>query len=96
MGKAKFELSKYLLEQLLGLPYEARIVGLTGHWKNGKDVIGLKVYVEHPDFPDVDIENVLPGTEPMEIFPQWNKITRQEFVDWGIPDKCEDDIDGLA
>ena len=85
MGKAKFKLSLWRLEQLLGLPYEARIIGLTSHWKNEYEVKGLFIYVEHPDLPETDPENYLPGTEPIEIFPIWNDINRKEFVDWGIP-----------
>lgn len=74
MGKAKFRLSTYRLEQLLGLPHETRITEViqTGKQYYLKEIL---IYVEHPDLPD----NV-------EIFPTWNEITRREFIDWGIPD----------
>ena len=72
MGKAKFKLSTYRLEQLLGLPYNARIVCVERFY-NDWNII-CEITVEHPDLPN-----------DIEIFPTWNDITRREFVDWGIP-----------
>lgn len=82
MGKAKFKLSTYRLEQLLGLPYNARITEIiqTGKQYYPKEIL---IYVEHPNLPEVDESSWMP--EPIEIFPQWNDINRKEFVDWGIP-----------
>lgn len=82
MGKAKFKLSTYRLEQLLGLPYETRITEViqTGKQFYPKEIL---IYVEHPDLPDID--KTSPMSEPIEIFPSWNDINRKEFIDWGIP-----------
>ena len=76
MGKAKFKLSTHRLEQLLGLPYTARITDVIQIDSEycPKDII---IYVEHTDFPE--------NSEAIEIFPVWNDINRKEFVGWGIP-----------
>ena len=82
MGKAKFKLSTHRLEQLLGLPYTARITDVIQIDSEycPKDII---IYVEHTDFPE--------NSEAIEIFPVWNDINRKEFVGWGIP-KTSGDI----
>jgi hypothetical protein len=75
MGKAKFKLSTHRLEQLLGLPYTARITDVIQIDSEycPKDII---IYVEHTDFPE--------NSEAIEIFPVWNDVTRKEFMGWGI------------
>jgi len=95
MGKAKFKLSLWRLEQLLGLPYEARITEVTqlGQRFCPQEVL---IYVEHPDLPNTLVDardsEFAGAKELVEIFPIWNDINRKEFVDWGIP-KLSDDID---
>jgi hypothetical protein len=86
MGKAKFKLSTHRLEQLLGLPYTARITDVIQIDSEycPKDII---IYVEHTDFPE--------NSEAIEIFPVWNDINRKEFVGWGIP-KTSGDTDNKS
>lgn len=82
MGKAKFRLSAYRLEQLLGFPYETRITKIV--WKpnsaNSFKAEEFIIYVENPQFPDAASDY-----DTLEVYPIWNDITRREFVDWGIP-----------
>lgn len=83
MGKAKFRLSAYRLEQLLGFPYETRITKIIGT-PNNKDSFKPEefiIYVENPQFPDAKSDY-----DTLEVYPTWNEITRREFVDWGILD----------
>jgi hypothetical protein len=88
MGKAKFRLSTYRLEQLLGLPYNSRITEVI---QLGKQFYPqeILIYVEHPDLPnhlvDARDSEFAGAKELVEIFPIWNDVNRKEFVDWGIP-----------
>lgn len=71
MGKAKFRLSTYRLEQLLQLPYEARILDVVD--AENPRAKEFWIVVEHKDLPNGE-----------EIFPYWNEITVRKFIDWGL------------
>lgn len=94
MGKAKFRLSAYNLEQLLGLPYGARITEIR-HISRAFFPQEFVIYVEHQDLPNIDESSW--EHEPIDIYPTWSDKTRREFVDWGIPDLQKgvdyDDVD---
>lgn len=80
MGKAKFKLSTYRLEQLLGLPYETKIIKLV--WKPNDENFKageLTIYLNDPKFPDAKSDD-----DTIEVFPTWNEITVRKFIDWGI------------
>jgi hypothetical protein len=71
MGRARFRVSTYRLEQLLQLPYIARIIKIEG--ADNPYIQEYWITVEHPDLPD-----------GVEIHPYWNEKTVKEFIGWEI------------
>ena len=77
MNRGHFLLSHELLVQVLHLPENAEIIAVDFHRPNT-----CKVWVEHPDIPEVEIPELQPYPE---LYPTWHREEESdEFVGWGI------------
>lgn len=76
MRRGYFLLSHELLVQALHLPSDTEIIAVDFH-----SPITCKVWVEHPDLPDVEEAE---GQACPELMPTFQRDSEMEFfVDWG-------------
>ena len=67
-----------VLRQVLGLPDDARIVGV----REGGRLFAIEVKVEHPDCPEVEEGSIIPVVEPTF---EWCDMEGKEILtDWGV------------
>ena len=77
MKRGYFKVSHELLVQALHLPENAEIIAVDFHSPNT-----CKVWVEHPDIPDVELAELREYPELCPTFHTQDEIV--EFVGWGI------------
>ena len=78
MRVAQFKLTVEVLEGMLVLPEGTRVIGVEAGIQDEE----MRVWVEHPDFPDVDRGHLAP-----ECMPMWRYDYSQPvkvFESWGL------------
>ena len=79
-GRAYFDVSFQLLEEMLHLPEGTRIRYVEGDYNRAWGTRTFRVFVTSPELPEVPDSNLAPGRDPAY---RTGQTETPIFVDWG-------------